>query len=211
MKKVLIISGGTMVHVAPHFSLCAPAYGKVGEDFAEVCRDKTINHELVKTKMAGGYSIETNEDLENFITSVLLKEEDIGAVVFAAAVCDWKPETLFTQNGQDGEFTEEFGKDQPRLSSKYDCTLDLIPTSKIIHHVKNIRPDVFLVTFKTTSNDEEALFQKARKNQLDSGADLVFANDIATHKNMVVGKHTIFSSSREACVKYVCEKIKDAL
>ena len=30
MKKFYIISGGTVVHVAPHFALCAPAYGSVG-------------------------------------------------------------------------------------------------------------------------------------------------------------------------------------
>lgn len=30
-SRYYIITGGTMVYVAPHFSLCAPAFGKVGE------------------------------------------------------------------------------------------------------------------------------------------------------------------------------------
>ena len=29
-RRFYVITGGTMVHVAPHFSLCAPAYGSVG-------------------------------------------------------------------------------------------------------------------------------------------------------------------------------------
>lgn len=29
-SRFYVITGGTMVHVAPHFSLCAPAYGRVG-------------------------------------------------------------------------------------------------------------------------------------------------------------------------------------
>ena len=34
-RRFYVITGGTMVHVAPHFSLCAPAYGRVGQQIAE--------------------------------------------------------------------------------------------------------------------------------------------------------------------------------
>jgi hypothetical protein len=33
-KQHYVLTGGTMIHIAPHFSLCAPAYGKVGEQIA---------------------------------------------------------------------------------------------------------------------------------------------------------------------------------
>jgi len=39
MKKIVIYTGGTMVHVRPHFSLCAPAYGTVGEAIDTVVRE----------------------------------------------------------------------------------------------------------------------------------------------------------------------------
>ena len=29
-KRMFVICGGTMNHVTPHFSFCAPAYGSVG-------------------------------------------------------------------------------------------------------------------------------------------------------------------------------------
>ena len=35
MKRIYVISGGTMVHVRPHFALCAPAYGTIGDRIAE--------------------------------------------------------------------------------------------------------------------------------------------------------------------------------
>jgi hypothetical protein len=37
-RRFYVITGGTMVHVAPHFSLCAPAYGRVGEQIYEHLR-----------------------------------------------------------------------------------------------------------------------------------------------------------------------------
>ena len=112
-RRFYVITGGTMVHVAPHFSLCAPAYGKVGQQIAQELdqygrlvggRNSVI---LLRTKMALGaltisfaekvtYEnagikfLETNEDLEKLIDYLILQPETKG-IVMAAAVCDWQP------------------------------------------------------------------------------------------------------------------------
>jgi len=81
MKKFYTISGGTLVHVAPHFALCAPAYGSVGSlitDTLRRIRSQEKGDYLdywfhdIKTKMAGGASgLETNEDLHKYIQGLI--------------------------------------------------------------------------------------------------------------------------------------------
>jgi len=44
MKTIYVISGGTLVHVTPHFALCAPAYGQVGVDLTDAFYD-ALAHE----------------------------------------------------------------------------------------------------------------------------------------------------------------------
>ena len=85
MRNIYIITGGTMAHVAPHFSICAPAYGKVGRQILELLRSEEIGDlsaYLINTSMAGencanteehlgslgfGGRLETNEDLSELV------------------------------------------------------------------------------------------------------------------------------------------------
>ena len=126
-SRFYVITGGTMVHVAPHFSLCAPAYGRVGQQISDRLFDEFTPHDnsdleagyihtvLVRTKMAlGGEAmdpeekvlfdaaglkfLETNEDLEKLIDYLVLQPETKG-IVLAAAVCDWKPEEMTMETG----------------------------------------------------------------------------------------------------------------
>lgn len=65
-SRFYVITGGTMVHVAPHFSLCAPAYGQVGAKITEELVDAFYEQRrqtrnpphvkvmLIRTKMAQG-------------------------------------------------------------------------------------------------------------------------------------------------------------
>lgn len=123
MKKIYIITGGTMVHVAPHFSLCAPAYGTVGDQLSWTIQDELIRQNagtdlevhVLPTRMADGiydndrrcyhdyasiYSsagldyLETNDDLSKLV-DYLIEQPDTRCIVMAAAVCDFEPKTLF--------------------------------------------------------------------------------------------------------------------
>ena len=138
MKKIYIITGGTMVHVAPHFSLCAPAYGQVGDDLSEALvlplmdRDLPYDVQVLPTRMAlssvqdylcykkfesiykeaGLRHLETNDDLSQLV-DYLIAQDDTRCIVMAAAVCDFKPDMLEVNNaGRNESISFRFGKDR---------------------------------------------------------------------------------------------------
>ena len=114
-RRFYVITGGTMAHVAPHFSICAPAYGTVGEQLLLGLQREFGAREhapdpndvvMVRTRMAlGGQEpaedehevvdaaglrhVETNEDLGQLLGH-LVKRPDTAGIVLATAVCDWQ-------------------------------------------------------------------------------------------------------------------------
>lgn len=66
MKNIYIITGGTMVHITPHFSITAPAYGKVGVEIYALFSENSLSENytiyLIKTKMAGLNSHEVRQN-----------------------------------------------------------------------------------------------------------------------------------------------------
>jgi len=88
----------------------------------------------------------------------------------------------------------DFGKDQPRLrtsppypgASKGLC-MGLSPAQKIIKRIREQRKDIFLVGFKATAGESPQETYKAGLTLLkQSSCNLVFANDVQNHHNMVV-------------------------
>jgi hypothetical protein len=210
-RKVVIFSGGTMVHVRPHFSLCAPAYGKVGDTLTfELNKLSALTRAIspesafwvdhIKTKMAGGDEVETNEDLTTKLDEVLL-DRNVKAIVMAAAVCDFEPDGI------------SYGKDFGRLDSQFGYKLQLKPSEKIIDRIKKVRPDIILATFKTTSDEsQETLQYKATNNLERCGSDIVLGNDIKRKYNMLVTSTSCESfGDRETCVYNLARAVTDAI
>jgi hypothetical protein len=86
-RKIVVIGGGTMVHVTPHFSLCAPAYGKVAKSIHDkLCaKGGDVESVLVLTKMAQTKPqlsplIETNDDLSQYVDT-LLEDDSVKCIV----------------------------------------------------------------------------------------------------------------------------------
>lgn len=219
LRRIAVFSGGTVVHVRPHFSLCAPAYGNIGtllEDKLRAAdhlanllppRDNFWLIDSYKTKMAGGSSIETNEDLANKVDEVL-EDLDVSAIVMAAAVCDFEP-AYIDSNSSFSECSSQFGKDQQRLSSSREMYLHIRPSIKIIEKIKQKRPDIFLATFKTTSDETmQALKDKSMQNLRKSGADIVFGNDIKNRFNIIVSNtETEIFDTRVECAEHLAMRI----
>lgn len=222
-KKIVIFSGGTMVHVRPHFSLCAPAYGLIGEVIQEQFwhdrevvgkyRDQGLQDyhpcdylKLEQSRMAGGSAFETNEDLSNLVDKHLA-DPTVGCIIMAAAICDFEP-TLICSMGDGGFWSDIIGKDKPRLSSAKRVEMVLSPADKIIDHIKKQRPDMFLVTFKTTSGlDEDAMAERAHENLERSKSDIVFANDIKNRTNAFCSEELTFGGSRKRCISEVVDHV----
>lgn len=206
MAKIhYIISGGTFVDVAPHFSLAAPAFGKVGRELAErfpaafaAAGQETVETRLVLTRMAIGGAersaeelalfaeagitdLRTNGDLEKFVAHLVATPSTAG-IVMAAATCDFAPESVIPS------YEGTFGRtEHPRLDSGVEHTLHLAATEKIVRTIRKTRKDLFLVGFKTTAGESaDEQYLKGLKLLKKASCNLVLANDIRTGLNMVI-------------------------
>lgn len=120
-RRFYVITGGTMVHVAPHFSLCAPAYGSVGRQIYDELSNALVVHQnqaetpleeravvvLVRTKMALGNQEPSVQERDLFraaglkfletnedletLLDHLVLQPETKCIILAAAVCDWAP------------------------------------------------------------------------------------------------------------------------
>ena len=75
-KNIEIIGGGTVYHVRNHLALTAPAYGKTAKQLYDYCStydEYKVNLHL--TKMAGGSTLETNEDVSNLLDGLIANPE----------------------------------------------------------------------------------------------------------------------------------------
>jgi hypothetical protein len=229
LKRFYVLTGGTMVHVAPHFSLCAPAYGRVGVDIhAELARQLRPQTDreavLIRTKMALGAAspsdaerelfeqaelpyLETNDDLGKLL-ALLIARPDTACIVLACAVCDWQPEAL----AQNGESLEVGSKQVSRLETRKGSVQAILrPADKLIGGIRQKRKDVFLVGFKaTTGLTEDAQYLTGLRLLKGASCNLVLANDLHTRVNMVITPEEAryhVSKDRREVVAGLCEMI----
>lgn len=182
-KKVVVIGGGTFSHVRTHLALSTPAFGKTARTLADKCRKVFTNMdvELVLTKMADHTSnLVTNEDVSNYIDT-LIEDNTVKAIFFNVALCDFDGQIGLTPSG----------KHEPRLESAkrdgHGYKIWLFTADKIINKIREKRKDIFLVGFKTTSNaTPQEQFSKGLNLMKKSSANLVLANDVATHNNFII-------------------------
>ena len=240
-RRFYVITGGTLVHVAPHFSLCAPAYGRVGQQISDRLFDEFTPHDnsdlqqgyihtvLVRTKMAlGGEALdpeekklfdaagirflETNEDLEKLIDYLVLQPETKG-IVLAAAVCDWDATSYSFPDEEAVPYVQSVrGKRGERLrTAQGTLKMKLSPADKIIGKIRKTRKDIFLVGFKaTTGMSEQEQYITGLGLLKGASCNLVLANDLHTHVNMVItpeeAKYHV-GKDRKKSLKGLCEMI----
>ena len=128
----------------------------------------------------------------------------------AAAICDFEPREMTYRRGGSETVVDRFGKGQERLHRVDSANLYLEPSEKIIDKIKNRRPEVILVTFKTTSGESEAaLVSKAKFNLVRSRSDIVLGNDTREKRNVLVAAddQVISLDSREQILSSLAEKI----
>ncbi len=80
-KRIHIISGGTISHIATHLALCAPAFGSTGTELAQLCEELCPDLDIFmhETRMAtGSYNVSdliTNEDIADLIEEIKASPE----------------------------------------------------------------------------------------------------------------------------------------
>lgn len=195
--KVVIIGGGTFNHISCHLALAAPAFGTTARQLVNIYKGHGVDVELVLTKMADHTSnIVTNNDLLEKLVHIA-DDPDVKVLVMNAAVCD---------------FEMDNPSEEARLSSSEDYPVMLRGAKgKLVRLFKEMRPDVVVVGFKTTSGAAwTTQLAKAAMSLESNGIDIVMANDVQTKSNLVLTRDGIFEQAgRERCLNVLAGESLD--
>lgn len=182
-KKVVIFGGGTFSHIRNHLALAAPAFGEAAKKMEIFAKERfpNLDVELKLTKMADPTSkIVTNEDLRKEVEAVV-NSNLTKVVIMNCAVVDFKGSVKVN-----GEKTPS-GKHETRLTSDQNYEIEIEPDEKILSMIRKKRKDIFLVGFKTTCGlSEDIQYIKAVELLKKTSSNLIVANDVLTHCNMIV-------------------------
>lgn len=203
-KKIIVLGGGTVMHIKNHLALCAPAYGTTAKQIAELCKEfiPKMDSELHLTKMGGGKTLETNDDISGFLDAVIT-DLNVKIIFMNVALCDFKADMGDIETGKyEGRFK----------TSEGSINLALTPTDKLIGKIRSKRKDIFLVGFKTTCGttaDEQYL--AGLKLLKTNSCNLVLANDTKTRLNMIITPEEAryhVSMDREEVLKQLVDMAK---
>jgi phosphopantothenoylcysteine decarboxylase/phosphopantothenate--cysteine ligase len=172
-KRVLITAGPTIEYIDPVRVITNQSTGKTGvllaSEFVSAGSKVTIIYgpgTAIPPKGTRVIRVHTAGEMGDALRRELRQKFDI--VILAAAASDYTPEK---------PSKTKFNSDLLRISLK----LKRVP--KMINDVKKIQNNVFLVGFKAeTSVSKKDLINKAREKLIQSGCDLVVANDIGTKR-----------------------------
>ena len=162
-RKIVVSAGGTREAIDPVRYISNDSSGKMGYAIAEAARDRGAATVLVAApnSMPDPVGIE----LVRVVTAQEMRDavakqcRDADAVIMAAAVADWRPESAAAQKLKKGE--------------KKRWTLELTRTADILSELQG--ESLVKVGFAAESEDLEA---NARAKLESKGMDLIAANDI---------------------------------
>jgi phosphopantothenoylcysteine decarboxylase/phosphopantothenate--cysteine ligase len=167
-KRMLVTAGSTVEHIDPIRVITNTSSGKMGIAIAHEAERMGATVTLVyghgsEQPNSRAVRVSTSDDMHRaIILELSSKKYDI--VIMAAAVADFTP-----AKKSDKKIETRAGK----------IELSLVATKKIIDEVKKKSKDIFLVAFKADYNvPDSALIEKAHKKLLESGADIIVANDL---------------------------------
>lgn len=175
MKKIVILGGGTFSKVACHLALATPAFGTTARQLSAMygVANNNFKVEMKLTKMADHTSdLIYTEDVQHYVQQVI-EDSKVKVVIFNVAICDFEMSNPTSDS---------------RLSSQEDYDVQLKGVGyKLIRHLREQRPDIFIVGFKTTSYDTNtSQTAKGRKLLESNGLNLVLANDVGTRTNVLI-------------------------
>ena len=177
-KNVLISLGGTFEEIDPIRGISNRSSGRMGLELAKEAYIRGANltilaahHEVSIPKIFNVFDTESSTAMNEKIDELI---PDFDIFIATAAVSDFTP----------------INKENSKLSSSYNLTLEFEPVAKIIQRIKKINEDIFLVGFKAEYNISQEQMIKCAKTQMkDAGTDLVVANDVS-HDGCGFGSET---------------------
>ena len=177
-KNILISLGGTFEEIDPIRGISNRSSGKMGLELAKEAFIRGANvtilaahHEVTIPKVFNVIDAESSVLMNEKIDELI---PDFDIFIATAAVSDFTP----------------INKENFKISSSYNLSLEFEPVAKIIKRIKKINEDIYLVGFKAEYNISEDEMIKCAKIQMqEAGTDLVVANDVS-NKGCEFGSET---------------------
>ena len=199
--SIHVFGGGTSFYVRPNLVLSAPSRGTTARQIARILEKKGEKFRLHLTRMAGGgAALDTNKDVESRLSKVV-SFPDTKLVFLSTALCAWEGSIRTLQGGL------PVGKQHPPIpTNKGSVNLLLNPAENLAKKIREIRKDLILVGFRSTSG---ASLAEQRKASMDSLRcyDIVLCNDYITQQNLIVaeGRELYGTKDRQNALKGLIE------
>jgi phosphopantothenoylcysteine decarboxylase/phosphopantothenate--cysteine ligase len=175
-KKFMITAGSTAEYIDPVRAIMNLSSGKMGMALAKEASGRGASVTLVyghgsvdpdNYLQAPDIEVQRVDTAQEMFESVMFKlsEKKFDVIILTSATSDFAVEKKWNNKIE---------------SSLGRVEITLVPIDKIISKVKNLcKYNVFLVGFKAEYNVESrVLIEKAYAKLLESGADLIVANDV---------------------------------
>ena len=213
--KVIITSGGTSEYIDSVRKITNSSSGKLGSMIANKFLESDKIDKLFYVCHKGAYLPNENQKLETiYIKSVenlqktlknLIKSQKIDAIIHSMAVSDYTVGYVTTSEKMASKLANKsaeqiknilgqndvaINSDNKISSNLDDMFIKLVPTPKVISHIKQWDRDIFLVGFKLLSNVSKATLLNVAKNLMQkNNCDAVVANDL---KDITAEQHKAY-------------------
>ena len=168
-KKVLITAGPTREHLDPVRFLSNPSTGKMGLAMAEEARARGASVTVVLGPVAGaapeGLEVVPVTTAEQMAAEVLSRVDEVDFFVAAAAVSDWRPETIAAQKVK---------KTAAPQTLTLVRTPDVLAEASARVHARPQRPRLIGFAAET-----EQVIANAREKLGRKQLDFIVANDVS--------------------------------
>ncbi|WP_049922945.1 bifunctional phosphopantothenoylcysteine decarboxylase/phosphopantothenate--cysteine ligase CoaBC [Halopiger djelfimassiliensis] len=161
-SHVVVTAGATSESIDPVRVLTNRSSGKMGRAVAKACYARGADVTLVQDGPDVPYAtVREVESAREMLEATRTACADADVLVSAAAI---------------GDYTVETSPD--KIRSGQELTLELEPTPKLIDEIRDDRPELPIVGFKTeTSGDDGEMIAQARKTLERADLAFVVAND----------------------------------
>ena len=175
-RRVLITAGSTLEYIDPIRAIMNMSSGKMGMSLAKKASERGASVTLVY----GHGSVDPNTYLKDFSIEIrrVKTAEEMFESVMSKLFEDKFDIVILASATSDFSVAKKYRKKIESSAGKLEVTL--VPVHKIISKVKRgCKYDIFLVGFKAEYKiAPSALIEKAYTKLLESGADLIVANDV---------------------------------
>ncbi|QSW98040.1 bifunctional phosphopantothenoylcysteine decarboxylase/phosphopantothenate--cysteine ligase CoaBC [Haloterrigena alkaliphila] len=179
-ERVVVTSGATAEAIDPVRVITNRSSGKMGRAVARACyvrgADVTLVHGVVGPRPITGTGDSLEIDGDGNLPYATVRNVESASEMLEATREACADADALVSAAAIGDYTVE-GSDE-KIRSGQELSLALEPTPKLIDTIREERPELPIVGFKTeTSGDERAMIEQARTALERAGLAFVVAND----------------------------------